>query len=100
MKTFSAHNTQDCRSTKEHVKLSVEYIMTRPVLPIPVLVDFLELTQARPVLMILTVRCVSNLRNCLKQFLAAARCGYKYYDLLARSRPIISITAWKEAPDV
>ena len=36
----------------------------------------------------------------LKQFLAAAPLAYKYYDLLARSRPIISITAWKEAPDV
>ena len=44
---------------------------------------------------------VSEIRGIvLKQFLAAAPLGYKYYDLLARSRPIISITAWKEAPDV
>ena len=64
---------------------------------IPVLVDFQVLKQqsehGRR-------QGVSERRIVLKQFLAAAPLGYKYYDLLARSRPIISITAWKEAPDV
>ena len=42
--------------------------------------------------------CISlGLCDCFKQFLAGAHTGYKYGDLLARSRPIISITDREEA---
>ena len=64
---------------------------------IPVLVDFLVSVGGRRVGV---SHSVWNKKNCLKQFLAGALGEYKYYDLLAWSRPIISITAWKEAPDV
>ena len=42
--------------------------------------------------------CISlGVCDCFKQFLAGAHTGYKYGDLLARSRPIISITDGEEA---